>query len=55
LVPLTVFTAKNETITCGWLRNQVELYKSYDDVFEDFFMQGKARESWAKTLIDQDI
>lgn len=41
LAPLTVFTAAQEVVTCDWIQQQVEIYKAYDDVFEEAFLQSK--------------
>ncbi|KAL4950886.1 amidase signature domain-containing protein [Aspergillus filifer] len=38
-VPLTVFTVTERTATCAGLKDQVEAYKEYDDVFEELFLK----------------
>lgn len=43
LTPLTTFTAAKETVTCAWVKDQVQAYRNYDDVFEDFFLKSKQR------------
>jgi hypothetical protein len=43
LAPLTVFTATQNAVTCDWVQQQVEVYKTYDDVFEEAFLQSESR------------
>ena len=37
---LTSFTSEPETITCDWVKKQVEVYVEFDDVYEESFLQG---------------
>jgi hypothetical protein len=41
LAPLTVFSSDQEVVTCDWVQQQVEVYKAYDDVFEESFLQSE--------------
>jgi hypothetical protein len=43
LIPLTVFTSSKDTVTCEWIKDQVESYKASDDVFDDLFLEGEHR------------
>ncbi|KAF7517375.1 hypothetical protein G7054_g13836 [Neopestalotiopsis clavispora] len=38
LTPLTVFTSAREPVTCDWIQDQVSIYKTHDDVFEETCM-----------------
>ncbi|KAL4871101.1 amidase signature domain-containing protein [Aspergillus spectabilis] len=38
-VPLTAFASAEATATCAGVKEQVRLYRDYDDVFEEFFLK----------------
>jgi hypothetical protein len=40
--PLTVLTSTEKTVTCAWVKDQIKVYKEYDDVFEEHFLQCKS-------------
>lgn len=40
LMPVTSFTSSDETITCQWVKDQVQSYLNDDDVFEESFLRG---------------
>lgn len=42
LVPMTVFTSSEEIVSCQWVKDQVQEYNNYDDVFEDSFLQSES-------------
>ncbi|KAL4782638.1 amidase signature domain-containing protein [Aspergillus varians] len=38
-VPLTAFTSAEQTVTCAEVKQQVQAYRDYDDVFEELFLK----------------
>ena len=41
LAPLTAFTSTQNTVTCDWVKDQVQVYQQSDDVFEELFLQSE--------------